>query len=189
VNRDIWFEIKQTKDLRREMGFSHDEFLVGSFQRDTEGNDLISPKLSKGPDRFIEIVRHYNNLEKNLKVVLTGKRRQYIIANLEKLNIKYEYIEMASLKKMNKLYNILNMYIVSSRFEGGPQSIMECAITKTPIISTDVGIASQILSPESIYSMNNFELAKANTDVAFENVQQFLTPLGFVNFNKFFIDL
>ena len=42
---------------------------------------------------------------------------------------------MASITKMNKLYNILDLYIVSSRFEGGPQSIMECAVTKTPIIS------------------------------------------------------
>ena len=32
--------------------------LVGSFQRDTEGSDLISPKLIKGPDIFIEIVKN-----------------------------------------------------------------------------------------------------------------------------------
>ena len=67
VNQNNWFEIKSKKDLRRELGFSNDEFLIGSFQRDTEGKDLISPKLSKGPDRFIEIVKYYNNLEKNLK--------------------------------------------------------------------------------------------------------------------------
>ena len=30
------------------------KFFIGSFQRDTEGHDLISPKLSKGPDIFIE---------------------------------------------------------------------------------------------------------------------------------------
>ena len=189
VNQNIWFEIKSKKDLRRELGFSNDQFLIGSFQRDTEGKDLISPKLSKGPDRFIEIVKYYNNLEKNLKVILTGKRRQYIITNLEKSNINYEYIEMASITKMNKLYNILDLYIVSSRFEGGPQSIMECAVTKTPIISTNVGVVSQILAPESIYDMNNFKSAKANTDTPFKNVQQFLTPQGFLKFNKFIGDL
>ena len=26
--------------------------LIGSFQRDTEGHDMISPKLVKGPDIF-----------------------------------------------------------------------------------------------------------------------------------------
>ena len=124
-----------------------------------------------------------------MKVVLTGKRRQYLINNLEKRNVKYKYIEMANLSKMNKLYNVLNLYIVSSRFEGGPQSVMECAITKTPIISTDVGIARQILDPESIYEMKNFKSAKPNIDIAFKNVQEYLLPTGFVNFNQFFSNL
>ena len=30
---------------------------------------------------------------------------------------------------------MLDMYIVSSRLEGGPQAILESALTKTPIIS------------------------------------------------------
>ena len=45
------------------------------------------------------------------------------------------------------------MYIVSSRLEGGPQAILESALTKTPIISTDVGIASSI-SGDSIFDDN-----------------------------------
>ena len=47
---------------------------------------------------------------------------------------------MVNSKELNELYNILNLYIVSSRIEGGPQAILECAITKTPIVSTDVGL-------------------------------------------------
>ena len=54
---------------------------------------------------------------------------------------------MGSFEEINELYNILNLYIVASRYEGGPQSILECSLTRTPIISTDVGIASEILSP------------------------------------------
>ena len=50
---------------------------------------------------------------------------------------------MASFKEINELYNLLDLYVVSSRFEGGPQSILECGITKTPIISTNVGIAKK----------------------------------------------
>ena len=34
--------------------------------------------------------------------------------------------------------------------------IFEASITKTPIISTDVGIAGDLLPKESIYDMNNF---------------------------------
>ena len=39
-------------------------------------------------------------------------------------------------------------------------AILECAIAKVPIISTDVGIASQILHESSIYEIETFETAK-----------------------------
>ena len=96
-----------------------------------------------------------NENKENLIVVLTGKRRQYLIDNFEKFGIKYRYFEMKNFNFVNQLYNILDLYIVSSRIEGGPQAIVECGLTKTPILSTDVGIASNFLDPKSIYSVNN----------------------------------
>ena len=51
------------------------DYLIGSFQRDTEGFDRKSPKLVKGPDIFIEIVKQLNKKHNNLKVILSGKRR------------------------------------------------------------------------------------------------------------------
>ena len=64
---------------------------------------------------------------------------------------------MVDFNTLNELYNCLDLYIVSSRFEGGPRSIVECGFTKTPIISTDVGIASEFLSSKSIFDMNNVD--------------------------------
>ena len=94
--------------------------------------------MVKGPDRFLEIASIYKK-NPNLIVILSGKRRQYLIENFENFGIPYKYFEMVNLENMNKLYNILDLYIVSSRIEGGPQAILECAISRTPIISTDVG--------------------------------------------------
>ena len=91
---------------------------------------------------------------------------------------------MNSFENINELYNILNLYIVSSRYEGGPQSILECSLTKTPIISTDVGIASQILSSESIFNMSNYLSAKPNQEEAYLNVQKYMIPEGFKDFNN-----
>ena len=59
---------------------------------------------------------------------------------------------MVDFAVLNELYNLLNLYIVSSRIEGGPQAIVECGLSKTPIISTDVGLAGEILSESSLYS-------------------------------------
>ena len=33
---------------------------------------------------------------------------------------------MAPIDVVNKLYNILDLYLVTSRVEGGPQAILEC---------------------------------------------------------------
>ena len=189
VNEDIWFEIKEKKTLREKYQISTDSFVIGSFQRDTEGSDLKSPKLIKGPDRFIEIVKEYNKKEKDIAVLLTGKRRQFLINELEKLNIKYLYFEMVDFKGLNELYNCLDLYIVASRVEGGPQAIVECGITKTPIISTDVGFASDILGEESIFNMDNYKNAKPNIEIAYKNSKKLSIPKGFDNFINMFESL
>ena len=112
------------------------------------------------------------------KVIITGNRRQYLIENFHKLGIPYKYFEMVDLEKLNKLYNVLDLYLVTSRLEGGPQAILECATIKTPILSTDVGIAPEILHPDSIYNEESFENAKPNVNYAFEKGKEFLIPEG-----------
>ncbi len=189
VNQNIWFEIENKNDLKKKYGIDEDTYCIGSFQRDTEGSDLISPKLSKGPDRFIKIIEGLREKHEKIQVVLTGKRRNFVIKELKRRNIDFKYFEMVNFSKINELYNLLDLYIVSSRFEGGPQSILECAATKTPIISTDVGIATEILNTKSIYNMENFLDAKTDVDYAYKNVEKFFIPQGIDNFNNYFKSL
>ena len=189
VNQNLWFNIEDKKFLRKKFGVAEDSFLVGSFQRYNEGSDLISPKLIKGPDRFIEIVKYYEAKNSNFKVILTGKRRQFVINELERLNIEYLYFEMANFETLNELYNLIDLYVVSSRIEGGPQAIVECGITKTPIISTDVGFASDILATESIFDMDNFSDAKPNVNYAFQKSLEIQIPDGFNKFIKMFSEI
>jgi len=186
VNKDIFFNISDKSFIRNEFKIKEDSFLVGSFQRDSEGKDPSLPKLIKGPDQFIEVVQYLNQIHKNLTVILTGKRRDYVISQLKKHSINYKYFEMVNSVNLNKLYNMLDLYIVASRLEGGPQSIVECAISKTPIISTNVGIADIILSEESIFDMNNYSQAKPNIDVAYRNVSKLVIPEGYEEFKNIF---
>ena len=183
VNQNIWFDIPDKESLRNKYNLNKQDYIVGSFQRDTEGHDLISPKLSKGPDRFIEII---SKLETNkpIHVLLSGKRRNFVINELEKINVPYSYFEMVDIQTLNRLYNSLDLYIVTSRVEGGPQAIVECAMSKTPIISTDVGVAPEILSPKSIFDMENFQNAVPDVNFAYEKSKQFHIPTGFEKFKE-----
>jgi len=174
INPQDWYFISDKSLLRKKYGFIEKDFLIGSFQRDTEGKDLISPKLIKGPDLFIKIVKEMSLKNKNLKVVLTGKRRQFVISELEKYRIPYKYFEMVKSCQINELYNILDLYLVTSRLEGGPQAIVECGITRTPIISSNVGIAEQVLSKESIFDIEklNYSEARPNIEIAYKNSKE-----------------
>lgn len=182
VDQNIWKSLESKKDLRKKYELNESDFLVGSFQRDTEGSDLITPKLIKGPDILLQLMKEMKTTNKNLTVVLTGKRRQYLIKNFEKYEINYKYFEMVDIGQVNELYNILDLYLVTSRVEGGPQAILECAITKTPILSTDVGVASEILSKESIFNINNFSHARVNVEYAYQKVQNYIIPEGMKQF-------
>jgi hypothetical protein len=165
VDNEIFFKIDDKNSLREKWGLTG--YVVGSFQKDTEGK-TNEPKMSKGPDIFVNIMEDIKKDHPDLLVVLSGIRRSYIISELEKREIKYKYFEMIGLKELNELYNCLDLYVVSSRVEGGPRAIVEAGITKTPIISTDVGIASDFMPRESIYDMNNWESYKN----AFPNIEE-----------------
>ena len=185
VNQKLWFPINEKSNLRKSFGFQEEQYLIGSFQRDTESSDLKSPKLEKGPDILFSIISEIDKENKNLTVVLTGKNRQYIINKLEEWDIKYKYFEMVDLESINKLYNTLDLYIVSSRVEGGPQAILECAASKTPIISTDVGVASEVLNTGSIFD-EDFSKASPDTEYAYNSVKEFFIPKGMDKFISMF---
>ena len=171
ANNEVFFEIKDKDKLKEKYKINRKNFLIGSFQRDSEGSDLTKPKLIKGPDIFISAVKKLSENNKNIEVILSGNRRNYIIKELQKNNIEYKYFKNINNTKLNELYNMLDMYIVSSRLEGGPQAILECAISNTPIVSTDVGLASEVLHAESIYKCTINE-ATPKTAFARENVEK-----------------
>jgi len=187
VNQNLWHEIKNTSSLRKKYNIEDDEFVVGSFQRDTEGHDLKSPKLEKGPDLFCNAIENMFRENKNISVLLAGWRRQYVMSRLDKAKIPYRYFELPDFETLNELYNCLDLYLVTSRYEGGPQSILECAANKTPIISTDVGIAPEILSENSIMKPNHN--AFPDIEIANKNVQDLLIPSGFDKFISMFKEI
>ena len=185
-DQNTWFKIDDKDKLRNKYGLPLNAYIIGSFQRDTEGSDLKSPKLIKGPDRLIQIIESKNKEFNKVIILLSGKRRQYIIKELENLNIDYKYFEMVNIEELNELYNCLDLYVVASRIEGGPQAIIECALSKTPIISTDVGVASEFLHSNSIFNMENFEDAIPNTEYAYQKSQAFTIPDGFKEYKTMF---
>jgi hypothetical protein len=148
ANQKIWKKTGNKKDLRKKYGIPEDAYVIGSFQRDTEGFDLSTPKLEKGPDLLVNYLEKIKS--KDLFVVLAGWRRQYVIRRLESLSIKHAYFDRPDQAMLNNLYQCLDLYPVTSRCEGGPQSLIECGLLDVPVVSRPVGIAEIVLNDASI---------------------------------------
>jgi len=190
IDDKVFFSINDKNKIKQKWKVDKKDYLIGSFQRDSEGKNPKLPKLIKGPDIFFDIVKDIYSDRKEVRVILTGKKRDYLINRLEKDSIPFNYYENISMQEINELYNILDMYIVSSRLEGGPQAILESAITKTPIISTDVGIAPEVLSQESIFNdVKSFKKATPNVQHAFIKVQQYKIDHLMKKYNQMLLDI
>lgn len=153
ANQRIWRRTMSTEDAKRSLNIADDLYVIGSFQRDTEGNDLISPKLEKGPDLFVDAVLKIKQRQPNVFVLLGGWRRQYVISHLKENKVPYMYKEDNDPRNqphVNRMYEALDLYAVTARYEGGPQALLECGLVGVPTVSRPVGIAEQVLSTESI---------------------------------------
>ena len=177
INTELWKE-EEKIECRKKLNLPQDKFIIGSFQRDTEGNDLETPKLEKGPDIFVEKVAEISKF-KDVHVLLGGWRRQYIIRRLKELKIPYTYVELPHLRILNSMYNALDLYIVSSRCEGGPQALFEATYLRVPIISTKVGQYEILLKKECLYESskkikdNNILEANNSVEENYKKVMEF----------------
>ena len=73
------------------------------------------------------------------------KRPEMFKEIAKKSNCNYSFI-FNSPEKDNKIYKDIDMYVCTSTSESGPAGIMECALSKIPVISTDTGHATNIKS-------------------------------------------
>ncbi len=154
ANQRIWRPTGTRDDLRKKHGLPLDKYLIGSFQRDTEGSGIhlghFAPKLEKGPDLLADAIIAFKEKNASVEVVLAGWRRQYVMQRLDAAKVKYHYFELPDQRIINELYQTLDLYPVTARTEGGPQSLIECGLLNVPVVSRSVGIAEQVLPPEAI---------------------------------------
>lgn len=129
--------------LRKEINFDN-KLLIGSFVKDGNGKTGETPKIAKNPEMLVDVLFRLNNHFKgNIGAVLGGYSRKYVVKELERLKIPFVYLERY--KDLNSLYDILDFYVSTSRYEGGPQAVLEASYRKVKILSTPVGLAPEIL--------------------------------------------
>lgn len=84
---------------------------------------------------------------------------------------------------VNEMYQMLDLYAVTSRCEGGPQALIEAGLTGTPVVSTPVGIAEQVLPASAIH------LDVTQAQPAVPDVSQMLLPSAFEAYRDLLLSL
>ena len=131
---------------RAQLDLPESAFVAGSFQKDGVGwGEGHEPKLVKGPDILVSALYRLRDLVPELVVLLTGPARGYVRASLEGLGIPYRHVLAGSRAELARAYHALDVYLVASRQEGGPKAVLESMATGTPIVSTRVGQATELV--------------------------------------------
>jgi glycosyltransferase involved in cell wall biosynthesis len=130
---------------RQRLGIPEKAVCIGSFQKDGVGwGEGFEPKLMKGPDIFLEVVRRLFR-RYPIFVLLTGPARGYVKRGLETAGIPFRHDYVKDYGALPAYYYCLDLYLVTSREEGGPKALPECMATGVPIISTRVGMAPDMI--------------------------------------------
>lgn len=133
------------RERRAELGIPEGAVCVGSFQKDSKGwGEGMEPKLQKGPDVFIEAVVRLARRHP-VHVLLTGPSRGYVKAELEKAGIPFAHAYLPEFDDLPRMFDALDLYLVTSREEGGPKALLECMATGVPFVTTRVGMAPDII--------------------------------------------
>lgn len=157
--------LSEKYSIRKELGIPEKAIVIGSFQKDGNGwGEGLEPKLIKGPDIFCAAVEQ---LHKNypLFVVLTGPARGYVKQRLVQAKIPFQHVYLHNYYDVAKYFQALDLYLITSRTEGGPKAVLESMASGVPLVSTRVGMANDVIQ----HGMNGFlaEIEDVHAIVAF----------------------
>ena len=66
-------------------------------------------------------------------------------AGLEQAGIQYIHVPQQDYPKVSKLFSTLDLYLITSRQEGGPKAVLESMASGVPLVTTRVGHAMDIV--------------------------------------------
>jgi glycosyltransferase involved in cell wall biosynthesis len=131
--------------MRERLGVPEGAVVIGSFQKDGEGwGEGERPKYEKAPEIFVEVVSQLAKRH-TVHVLLTGPARGFVKAGLDRARVPYTHVNVPDYRLLAPFYRCLDLYLITSRDEGGPKGLLEAAASGVPVVSTKTGMAADII--------------------------------------------
>jgi len=138
INLEEIEKVEYRKELLKEFGIEEEDFVILTGGRLCKEKS-IDVLLSVVPELIKEI--------KNLKVLVVeeGEERSNLMEIVEKLKIDSSVIFTGFRKDIFSVIKISDIVVLTSRWEGMPNLILEGMALKKAVISTDIGGGKEII--------------------------------------------
>ena len=80
-----------------------------------------------------------------MDVLLTAPARGYVKKGLDSCGVSYTHEILTDYRDLADCYHCLDLYLITSREEGGPKGILESLASGIPLVCTKVGMAPDVL--------------------------------------------
>lgn len=117
------------------------KFLIGFF-----GNQSPKSWDRKGSVLLVHAVRRIINFGYRPSFLIVGYGWKKLVSDLRNMGLAVFYKVNVPFHELPQLYRRLNLYLITSFLEGGPLTLLEAGASGVPVISTPVGLSSEILS-------------------------------------------
>ena len=129
-------------DARCRLVLPKNAFLIGFFA--TKGSDLDGNR--KGIPVLIEVLKAAMPQIPNAHVVFAGPGWESVVADLGALGLSASCLGYVRRSDMPGLFASLDAYLMTSRVEGGPVTVLEAMACGTPAVATRVGLVPDVVT-------------------------------------------
>jgi glycosyltransferase involved in cell wall biosynthesis len=109
----------------------------------SKGSDLDRGR--KGTDVFLDVVRKAASLLPQLHVLLGGPGWENVLTELRAEGVSASATGYIRKSDLPALYSALDVYLLTSRVEGGPCTVFEAMACETAVVSTRVGAVPELI--------------------------------------------
>jgi len=131
-------KVEYRKELREELGIKEEYFVI------LTGGRLCK---EKSIDILLSVVPELRKEIKNLKILIAGEgeEKRNLMEVVRKLRIENSVIFIGFRKNIVSIIKISDIVVLTSKWEGMPNLILEGMTLKKAVISTDVGGSKEII--------------------------------------------
>jgi glycosyltransferase involved in cell wall biosynthesis len=126
---------------RRRFGIPAGRFVVGFVGN--KGSDSDGGR--KGTDVFLRLVREAADCLPNLHIVLGGPGWEAELTRLRAQGVSASATGYVRKSDLPFLYSALDVYLLTSRVEGGPCTVFEAMACETAVVATRVGAVPELI--------------------------------------------